>query len=76
MSTQIDPGHGHSPAAWTAIVIMLIAFSGGTVAYCFDLPWLVVGAAVLLAVGPLVGWILAKAGYGVAGPKYTPKAHH
>ena len=23
----------------------------------------------------IVGWILAKAGYGVNGPKYSPKAH-
>ena len=24
-------------------------------------------------VGALLGWILAKAGYGARGPKYTPK---
>ena len=32
--------------------------------------------AVLLVVGGLMGWILAKVGYGVAGPKYTAKAHN
>jgi hypothetical protein len=25
--------------------------------------------------GPIVGGILAKLGYGVNGPKYVPKAH-
>jgi hypothetical protein len=30
-------------------------------------------SAALLAVGPIVGWILAKAGYGVKGPKYQAK---
>ncbi|MFY9714706.1 MAG: HGxxPAAW family protein [Microbacterium sp.] len=75
-----DPGHGHSPAAWTAVVIMLVGFTLGTVAYClavFSPVWVSliwVGAAIVL-VGAIVGWILAKAGYGVKGPKYSPKAH-
>ena len=37
MSTEhADPGHGHSPAAWTSVTIMLIAFVIGTVAFFFD----------------------------------------
>lgn len=70
-----DPGHGHSPAAWTAIIIMLIAFTAGTIFFILDMPWFVVGSAVLLFVGWIIGGIMAKAGYGVKGPKYTPKAH-
>lgn len=70
-----DPGHGHSPAAWTAVVIMLVAFTIGTLAYWFDVPWLVWAAAVLVLVGALVGWGMARAGYGVNGSKYTPKEH-
>lgn len=70
-----DPGHGHSPAAWTAVVIMLIAVTLGTIFYWFDLPILVWASAGLLVVGLIVGWALAKAGYGVNGSKYTPKAH-
>ena len=76
MSTEhADPGHGHSPAAWTAVVIMLIAFAIGTVAFFLDLQWLVWAAAVLLVVGAVVGWALARAGYGVDGAKVAPKAH-
>ncbi|MBQ3357631.1 MULTISPECIES: HGxxPAAW family protein [Microbacterium] len=70
-----DPGHGHSPAAWTAVVIMLIGFTAATVAFCFEQPTLVWITAALIPIGALVGWILAKAGYGVKGPKYSPKAH-
>jgi hypothetical protein len=70
-----DPGHGHSPAAWTAVVIMLIGFTAGTVAFCFEQPMIVWISAALIPIGALVGWILAKAGYGVKGPKYSPKAH-
>ena len=61
-----DPGHGHSTAAWTAVTIMLIAFSIGTVAFFFELVWLVWASAVLLLVGLVAGWIMAEAGYGAA----------
>lgn len=70
-----DPGHGHSPAAWTAVVIMLVGFTAGTVAYCFEQPTLVWISAALIPIGAIVGWALARAGYGVKGPKYSPKAH-
>ncbi len=72
---ESDPGHGNSPAAWTAVIIMLLGFAVGTVAFFLDLPWLVIASAVVVLVGALVGWILAKAGYGVRGPRYVPKAH-
>jgi len=76
MSNNIgDPGHGHSPAAWTAVVIMLVAVTLGTVFYWLDLPVLVWFSAGLLVVGAIVGWVLSKAGYGVNGSKYSPKAH-
>ncbi len=76
MSTDIsDPGHGHSPAAWIAVVIMLVAFSIGTVAFFFAVEWLVWASAVLLVLGAIVGWALAKAGYGVGGSR-VPAAEH
>ena len=66
-----DPGHGHSPAAWTGVIIMLAGFTIGTLAFC-----LAEFSPVSVApIGALVGWLLAKAGYGVKGPKYSPKAH-
>lgn len=73
--TIADPGHGHSPAAWTAVVVMLLGITAGTVAFCLEQPlfvWISVG---VVLVGALLGPILARAGYGVKGPKYTPKAH-
>ncbi|WP_448004786.1 DUF6704 family protein [Agromyces bauzanensis] len=76
MSTETaDPGHGHSPAAWTAVTIMLIAITVGTVAFFLDVQWLVWASAVVLVIGLVVGWVLARAGYGVGGAKVTPKAH-
>ncbi len=76
MSNPIDdPGHGHSPAAWTAVVIMLIAVTLGTLFFWLDIPALVWASAALLLVGAISGWVMAKIGYGVNGPKYTPKQH-
>lgn len=74
-ASTAEPGHGHSPAAWTAVIIMLIAFVIGTVAFFFSATWLVWASAALLVVGLIVGWILARVGYGVGGSKFTPKEH-
>jgi hypothetical protein len=70
-----DPGHGHSPAAWTAVVIMLIAVAVGTFFFFLDNAVMVWASAVLLVIGLLVGWGMAKAGYGANGPKYVSKEH-
>ena len=76
MNAHSDPGHGHSPAAWTAVTIILIAFVIGTLAFWLELPLLVWASAGLIVVGLVVGAVMAKAGYGVKGPRYSPKAHH
>lgn len=76
MSDEVsEPGHGNSPAAWAAVIIMLVGFTAGTFAFWFDQPILVVASAGLVLVGLIVGWILAKAGYGVGGSRFEPKDH-
>ncbi len=76
MSNPIgDPGHGHSTASWAAVVIMLVAIAVGTFAFFIGIEWLVWTSAALIVVGLIVGWALAKAGYGVNGAKSAPKEH-
>ncbi|HEV7742558.1 MAG TPA: DUF6704 family protein [Pseudolysinimonas sp.] len=80
MSDVNEPGHGNSPAAWVAVIIMLVAIAVGTVAFWLSangipLEWLVWGSVGLLVLGPIVGGLLSKFGYGVNGPRYSPKAH-
>jgi hypothetical protein len=75
MDPLSDPGHGHSPAAWISVTIMLVAVAIGTVAFWLDLAWLVWASAGLVVLGALVGWGLAKAGYGVGGDKVAAKVH-
>jgi len=76
MTIESDAGHGNSPAAWTAVIIMLVAFTIGTFAFWFVIPWLVIASAVLLVLGAVTGKVLATLGYGVGGVKSAPKAHH
>jgi len=76
MSTQHgDPGHGDSPAAWTAVIVMLIGIAAGTVFFFLDMAALVWASAGIVVIGALLGFILSKAGYGVNGPKFSPKTH-
>ena len=76
MSLESDSGHGNSPAAWTAVIVMLVAFTIGTFAFWFDIAWLVWASAGLVVVGAILGKVLSVLGYGVGGSKYAPKAHH
>ncbi len=75
MSDLNEPGHGNSPAAWTAVIIMLTAFTIGTIAFCLDVAWLVWASAGLLVVGLIVGGVMARLGYGVGGSRSAGKAH-
>jgi len=71
-----DPGHGNSPAAWTAVIIMLVAFTVGTLAFVLDLPVVVWASAGLLVIGAIVGWVLKRLGYGVGGDRVAPPKVH
>jgi hypothetical protein len=62
MSIESDPGHGNSPAAWTAVIIMLVATAIGSFAFWFDIAWLVWASVGLLVLGAIVGGVLARMG--------------
>ena len=56
--------HGSTPAAWTTVVIITIAFFVGTLAVIIgNWPMFWVGVA-LVVVGAVVGKIMQKAGLG------------
>lgn len=63
-SQMRDPEEGRTPAAWTAVTIMLIAFLVGTVGVCIDQSWMFWLGVVLLLVGAIVGKVMAMMGLG------------
>jgi hypothetical protein len=68
-----DPGHGDSVASWTAVSIIMVAFTIGTFAFWFDIAPIVWASAVLAIAGVPVGILLKRAGYGVGGEKSKKK---
>ncbi len=59
-----DPGHGHSRAAWTSVLVMIAAFALGTLFFFLDMPMLVWASAGLLLVGMVLWPILMRTGLG------------
>jgi hypothetical protein len=59
-----DPGHGHTVASWTAVTIIIIATTIGTVFFFLDVPTLVWASAGLALLGAVIGFILRQMGYG------------
>jgi hypothetical protein len=76
MSMQQEPGHGHSPAAWTAVIVSIAGLSVATMALFLELMVVFyIGLGVFVG-GLLMGPLLAALGYGVHGPKWQPKDPH
>jgi hypothetical protein len=62
-------GHGSTPAAWTAVVIVIIGFLTGAVGMILGPNWLIFGiGAALVPVGAIVGRLLSAMGLGESHP--------
>jgi hypothetical protein len=58
--------HGNSPAAWTAVTIVLIAFTVGAIAMVLGPNWVLFWISVAIAlVGALAGKVMQLLGFGV-----------
>ena len=74
MTTSHHDDHGATPAAWTAVVIITIAFVVGTLAVVLgNWPMFWVGVA-LVVVGGIVGKVMAAMGLGKPGTGRKAKA--
>lgn len=76
MNAPHDPGHGHSPAAWTAVIVSLLGLSVATVFFFIGMWTLFYVSLAVFFGGLLLGPILAWLGYGVRGPRWQPKDSH
>jgi hypothetical protein len=62
-------GHGHSVAAWSAVIVAILGVTVLTFGVCLPLDSLTVAGSAITLVSIFVGPVLAKLGYGVAGKK-------
>lgn len=63
MSTEHDD-HGSSPAAWTAVSIIMVAFLVGGLGVLIAQPWVFWAGVVLAVVGVVVGKVMQMMGMG------------
>ncbi len=65
MSAEHDD-HGSTPAAWTAVTIIMIAFFVGGIGVLISQPWVFWAGVVLAVVGVAVGKVMQMMGMGAA----------
>ena len=68
--SEHDDNHGHSVAAWSAVIILIVAAAIMSFAVLFPNGWVFAGGAVLVLVGVVAGKVMAMAGYGSAEREY------
>ncbi|KAF4406124.1 MULTISPECIES: HGxxPAAW family protein [Streptomyces] len=56
--------HGHTPAAWTGVIIAFIGFCVAGAFTVMASPVGFVAGLVIVALGGIVGWVMSKAGLG------------
>jgi len=63
MSAEHDD-HGSTPAAWTAVSIIMVAFLVGGLGVLIAQPWVFWAGVVLAVVGVVVGKVMQMMGMG------------
>lgn len=56
--------HGSTPAAWTAVTIVMVAFVVGGIGVLLSQPWLFWSGCVLVVVGVAAGKVMQMMGMG------------
>ncbi len=68
-----EPGHGHSIAAWSAVITAIVGVSVGTLGVVLPDGTLVIIGSVLTVLSIPMGPIMSKLGYGVNRPSSSKK---
>jgi hypothetical protein len=69
MTVEEHDNHGQTPAAWTAVIIMMVAVVIGGIAIIVNSwPLFWIGGVGLVVVGAIVGKAMAMMGYGAKQP--------
>lgn len=71
MSAEHD-NHGSTPAAWTAVTIVMVAFAVGALGVATGTTWLFWAGVVLVVVGVVVGKVMQMMGMGAKPANGAP----
>ena len=56
--------HGQTPAAWTAVIIMIFAFLVGGLGLILGISWMFWSSFAIFIIGVIVGKVMQMAGLG------------
>jgi hypothetical protein len=59
--------HGNTPAAWTAVIIIMLGFLAGGVAIVIGEPLWAAGSGAIVVLGGIVGKVMQMMGLGKQG---------
>ena len=62
--TDVHDDHGNTPAAWTAVIIMIVGFLVGAAGVIMATPWVAFVGVGIIVVGVVVGKVMQTMGYG------------
>jgi hypothetical protein len=68
-----EPGHGHSVAAWSAVIVAIIGVTLATLGVCITDNTITAIGSVITVVSIFLGPVLAKLGFGIAGKSTSSK---
>lgn len=60
-----EPGHGHSIAAWTAVITAIVGVTIGTLGVVLEEVTLAIIGSVVTVISIPLGPVLAKLGFGI-----------
>lgn len=68
MADHAHDNHGKTPAAWTAVTLVMIGFLIGSIAVLMASVWLFVVGVVVVIAGAVVGKVMQMMGLGATPP--------
>lgn len=71
MSAEHD-NHGSTPAAWTAVTIIMVAFAVGALGVATGTTWLFWAGVVIAVIGIVVGKVMQMMGMGAKPANGAP----
>lgn len=76
MHDHAEPvGHGNSPAAWTAVFIMLAGTIVGCIGFMMASWPVFIAGWIVIALGLIIGGIMRALGFGVGGSRLKNPVH-